>query len=48
MRRRKKLPKSLRKYLRQEKARLRREILDLAEQEKQIKELLEKVLPKRL
>lgn len=35
----KKLPKSLRKYIRQEKARIRRDVLDIKEQEKQIQEL---------
>ncbi len=35
----KKMPKSLRKYIRQEKARIRREIFDVKEQEKQIQEL---------
>jgi hypothetical protein len=37
-----KLPKSLRKYIRQEKARIRREVLDLKEQEKLINELCQK------
>jgi len=37
----KKLPKSVRKHIRQEKARIRREILDFKEQEKKIKELYE-------
>ena len=40
--RKKKLPKSLRKFIRKEKARIRREVLDLKEQEKQIKQLYEK------
>jgi len=35
----KKLPKSTRKYIRLEKARIRREVLDLKEQEKLIKDL---------
>lgn len=35
----KKLPKSIKKYIRQEKARIRREVLDIEEQEKLIKEL---------
>lgn len=35
----KKLPKSLRKFIRREKARIRREVLDLKEQEKLIKEI---------
>ena len=33
------MPKSIRKYIRQEKARIRREVLDIKEQEKQIQEL---------
>ena len=37
-----KLPKSIRKYIRKEKARIRREILDLKEQEKLISELYKK------
>jgi hypothetical protein len=41
---RKKLPKSLRKFIRQEKARIRREVLDIKEQEKQIQKLYEKFL----
>lgn len=40
----KKLPKSIRKYLRKEKARIRREVFDLAEQEKLISELYQKFL----
>jgi len=46
----KKLPKSIRKYIRQEKARLRRSILDPKEQKKQIKNLYKRIstdLPKR-
>jgi len=42
----KKLPKSIRKYIRKEKARIRREILDLKEQERKIKELYEKIFYK--
>jgi len=38
---RKKLPKSLRKYIRKEKSRIRREILDIKEREKRIKELIQ-------
>ena len=38
----KKLPKSLRKFIRKEKARIRREVLDLKEQEKLINELYQK------
>lgn len=34
-----KISKGYRKYIRQEKARIRREILDLEEQERQIREL---------
>ncbi len=37
-----KLPKGQRKYIRQEKARIRREVFDLKEQEKQINELCQK------
>lgn len=39
---RKRLPKSIRKYIRQEKARIRREVLDVKEQERLIKELIKK------
>ena len=39
----KKIPKSIRKFIRKEKARIRREVLYLKEQEKQISELYEKV-----
>ncbi len=35
----KKLPKSLRKFIRREKARIRREVLDLKKQEELISEL---------
>ncbi len=38
------MPKSLRKYIRKEKARIRREILDIKEQEKLINELHQKPL----
>ncbi len=38
----KKLPKSIRKFIREEKARIRREVLDLKEQEKLINELYQK------
>jgi len=38
----KKLPKSVRKYIRQEKARIRREVLNLEEQKRLIQELYEK------
>ncbi|MBZ9578690.1 hypothetical protein KJA14_02460 [Patescibacteria group bacterium] len=40
--RRKRLPKSLRKFIRKEKARIRREVLDLKEQERLIQELYKK------
>ena len=40
----KKLPKSLRKHIRREKARIRREQFDLKKQEDLIKELYKKVL----
>ncbi|OIP75434.1 MAG: hypothetical protein AUK06_01830 [Parcubacteria group bacterium CG2_30_36_18] len=40
------LPKSLRKYIRKEKARIRREVLDIKEQEKQIQELYQKIFEK--
>jgi len=39
----KKLPKSIRKYIRKEKARIRREVLDLKKQE----ELIRKLYPVR-
>ena len=39
-----KLPKSLRKYIRKEKARIRREVLDIREQERLIQELYKKFL----
>ena len=38
----KKLPKSLRKFIRKEKARIRREVLDLKEQEKLIGEVYQR------
>lgn len=38
-----KLPKSVKKYLRKEKARIRREVFDVKEREKLIKELYQKV-----
>ncbi len=40
------MPKSLRKHIRREKARIRREFWDLKEQEKLIKELYQKFLKK--
>lgn len=38
------LPKSIRKYIRKEKARIRKEVLDLKEQERLISELYKKFL----
>lgn len=43
---RKRLPKSLRKYIRQKKARIRREILDIKEQKRLIRELYQKFFKK--
>jgi hypothetical protein len=40
----KKLPRSIRKFIRREKARIRREVLDLKEQERLIKELYQKII----
>lgn len=40
----KRLPKSLRKYIRKEKARIRREVLSLKEQERLINDLYQKFL----
>jgi len=37
------MPQSLRKYIRREKARIRREVLDLKEQEKLISQLYQKL-----
>lgn len=45
---RKKLPKSIRKYIRREKARIRREVLDVKEQKKLIEELYKKFMPQQL
>lgn len=42
----KRLPKSIRKFIRKEKARIRREIFNLKEQEEKIKELYQKLAPK--
>ena len=39
----KKIPKSLRKHIRLEKARIRREVLDVKEQERLISELYQKL-----
>ena len=41
----KKLPKSIRKYIRKEKARIRREILDFKEQKRLIEELYKQFVP---
>jgi len=38
----KRLPRSVRKYIRREKARIRRDVLDLEEQKRQIKEIYKK------
>ena len=38
------MPKSLRKFIRQEKARIRREVLDLEKQEELVGELYQKIL----
>jgi len=40
---RKRMPKSVRKFIRKEKARIRREVLDIEEQKKKIQELYEKI-----
>ena len=42
----KKLPKSIRKFIRQEKARIRREVLDIAKQRELIAQLYSKFLSK--
>jgi len=39
---RKRLPKSLRKFIRKEKARIRREVLDLKEQKRLVNEIYQK------
>jgi len=41
---RKRLPKSLRKFIRSAKAKIRREVLDLAEQKKRIDELYKNLI----
>ena len=41
----KRMPKSLRKHVRQEKARIRREVLTIKEQKKKIQELYQKLSP---
>jgi len=43
---RKRMPKSLRKHIRQEKARIRREILDIKKQEELISALYQKLIKK--
>ncbi len=43
MTRRKRLPEGIRKYIRQEKAHLRREILNVAEQKKKIYQIYQKL-----
>lgn len=40
----KRLPKSIRKYIRKEKARIRKEILDLEKQKEEIQKLYQKFL----
>lgn len=40
------MPKSLRKYIRQEKARIRREVLDIKKQEELINGLYQKLIKK--
>ena len=42
----KRLPKSLRKYIRREKARIRREVLDLSQRKKMITELNQRFFKK--
>lgn len=42
----KKLPKSIRKFIRKEKAQIRREVLDIKEQEKLIQGLYQKIFEK--
>lgn len=44
----KRLPSSIRKFIRREKARIRREILDITEQEKKIAELYKKFISNNL
>ena len=45
MAKKKRMPKSLRKFIRKEKARIRRGILDIKEQERLISELYERIHP---
>ena len=40
------MPRSIRKFIRQEKARIRREVLDMKEQERLINELYQKLFKK--
>ncbi len=40
------LPKSIRKYIRREKARIRREVLDFKKQKEQIQQLYEEIYKK--
>lgn len=44
MAKKKRLSKGIRKYIRKQKARIRREVFDLAEQERQIQELYQKII----
>lgn len=44
---RKRLPRSIRKFIRKEKARIRREVFDIGEQEKLIEELYSGFIPER-
>ena len=43
----KRLPKSVRKFIRKEKARIRRQFLDLKKQKEEIKKLYKKFNPRR-
>lgn len=43
----KRLPKSTRKFIRLKKARIRREVLDLKEQEKQIQQIYKEFYPRK-
>ncbi len=46
MTKKKRMPNSIRKFIRKEKARIRGSVLDIKEQEKLISELYEKILKK--
>jgi hypothetical protein len=46
MAQRKRLPRSVRKYIRREKARIRREVLDITQRERLIEQLYQKILEK--